>query len=56
MSHLLSVAVRDLDIVGITVDKSEADAPSVIDSDCVLPRSISPELVESIPRRAPQVM
>jgi hypothetical protein len=49
------VVVRDLDIVGITVDESEADAPSVIDSDCVLPRSISRELVKSIPRGAPQV-
>ena len=56
MSHLLSVVVRDLDIVGITVDESEADAPLVIDSDCVLPGSVSAELVESIPRRAPEVM
>ena len=50
------MVVRDLDIVGITVDESEADAPLVIDSDCVLPSSVSPELVESIPRRAPKVM
>ena len=50
------MVVRDLNVEGVTVDESEADAPLVIDGDCVLPRSVSPELVESIPRRAPEVM
>jgi len=55
-NDLRRVVVRDLDIVGIAVDESEADAPLVSDSDCVLPGSVSPELVESIPRRVPEVM
>ena len=50
------MVVRDLNVECVTVDESEADAPLVIDGDCVLPSSISPELVESIPWWAPKVM
>ena len=48
--------VRNLDIVGITINESEADAPLVVDGNCVLSPSGSPELVESIPWRNPKII
>jgi len=34
--------VRDLDIVGIAINKTEADAPLVVDSDRMIAFSVSP--------------
>ena len=43
--------VRDLDIVGITIDEPEANAPLIIDMDRVLSLPVSPELMEPIAAR-----
>jgi len=51
MSHLVSVIVCDLDIVGITIDEPEADAPLVVDRDGVLSLPVLPKLVEPIAGR-----
>lgn len=47
--------IGNFHIVGVCVNKSEADAPLVVDSDRVLSLSVSSKLVESIPRRNPKV-
>ena len=51
MYYLLLVIVRDLDIVGITIDEPEANAPLIIDMDRVLSLPVSPELMEPIAAR-----
>lgn len=48
--------IRNFDIVSITGNEPEANAPLVIDGDRVLSFAVSPELVESIPRRSPKVI
>ena len=48
--------VCDFDIVGITVNVAEADAPLVVDGDSVLSHPVACELVEPIPARNPQVI
>jgi hypothetical protein len=42
---LALVIVADFDVVGVTSDESEADAPLVIHGNRVLPFPISPERV-----------
>jgi hypothetical protein len=54
--HLTSVIIRNFDIVNITGNDPEANAPLVVDGDRVLPFSFSPELVKSISRRNPKVI
>jgi hypothetical protein len=54
--HLVSVIIRDFDIVRIAGNEPEADAPLVVDGNRVLSFSVSPELVESISRRNPKVI
>jgi hypothetical protein len=55
MRHLTLVIIRNFDIIGITINKPETDAPLVVDGDRMLSFSVSPELVESISRRNPKV-
>ena len=43
--------VRDLDIVGITIDEPEANAPPIINAERVLSLPVSPELMEPIAGR-----
>lgn len=45
------VVVAELDLVGIAVLEPEADAPSVVDGDGVLPRAIALERVQAIAGR-----
>jgi hypothetical protein len=54
--HLASVIIRNLNIVSITLNKAEADAPLIIDGDRILTFAVSPELVESISRGHPKVI
>ena len=49
------MVVDDLDLEGVAAAPDEADAPLAIDSDAVLSRPISLQLLESIGRRDPQV-
>ena len=51
MSHLVLVIVRDLDIVGITIDKPEADSPLIVNADRLLSHAVPFELVEPIAGR-----
>jgi len=50
------VIIRHFDIVSITGNEPEANAPLVVDGDRMLSFSVSPELVESISRRNPKVI
>ena len=43
-----SVIVRDLDVIGITIDEAKADAPLVVDRDRVLPAAISFESMKPV--------
>jgi len=43
------VVVRNLDIVGITVNEPEADSPLVVDRDCVLALPVSPQPMQPVP-------
>jgi hypothetical protein len=54
--HLASMVIRNFHIVGITIDEPETDAPLVIDSNRILPSSISSQLVEPISWRNPEVI
>lgn len=56
MSHLLSVIICDLNIVGIPVDEPEADAPLVVDGDDMLSIPVPTESVEPIAGRNLQVI
>jgi len=49
------VVVAELDVVRMTVDETEADAPLVIDRNGVLPDAVSLERMEPISRRHAQV-
>jgi len=46
MLHLILVIVGDLDIVGIAIDETGADAPLVVDRDGVLSLLAPPKLAE----------
>jgi hypothetical protein len=47
--------IRDLDIEGVAVGKSEADTPLIVDPNRMLARSIAFECFETIRRRQAQV-
>jgi len=49
------VVIGYLNIVGITVTPSEADAPLIVDPNAVLPSTISFELLKSVPWWQPQI-
>lgn len=50
------MVIRDFNIVSVSLDESEADAPLIVDGDRILAHSVSGEFVESIPRWNPQVI
>jgi hypothetical protein len=50
------VIIRNFDVKGITINKPETDPPLIVDGDCMLLSSVSPELVESISWRNPKVI
>jgi hypothetical protein len=50
------VIVCDLDIVGAIRHPSETDAPLVVDSDAMLPRTITFQFLQAIARRSQQVL
>jgi len=56
IGHLASVIVRYFDIVRITINEAETDAPLVVDGNRVLSSSVSAELVKPIPRRNAQII
>ena len=56
MSHLFSVIVCDLDVVGIPIDEAEADPPLIIDGNGDLPIAVAPKLVEPITARHSQIV
>ena len=51
-----SVIVCNLDIVGAISHPSETDTPFVVDSDAVLPRTITFQFLQSISWRSQQVI
>jgi hypothetical protein len=50
------VIIDDLDIVGMSRSKSEADSPLVIDADAVLAVTIAAQLLQTISRRDAQIV
>jgi hypothetical protein len=50
------VIVGDFDVFGSGIRPSEADSVLVIDAHAVLPGSIALQLLELVPRRAPEVL
>jgi hypothetical protein len=50
------VVVNDLNLVGIAILPPEADAPLLVYANAVLAGSIAPELLQSIPRRHPEIV
>jgi hypothetical protein len=50
------VVIHDLYIMGVAAPPSETDPPLVVDPDAVLPLPISPQPLESVPGRDPQVV
>src|SRR5205823_2901485 len=50
-----SMVVGDLDIVGLAVRPSEAEAPLVVDADAVLPFTVASQLLQPVARRHAQV-
>lgn len=48
--------IRNLNVIGVTVDKAEADAPLVVDGDGMLPLAVSGELVKPVARRSTQII
>lgn len=56
ISHLASVVVGDLDVVGVAVNEPEADAPLVVDRDRVLSLPVPFELMQSVAGRDSQVV
>ena len=51
MSHLLLVIVRDLDIVGVTINEPEADTPLIVDADRILSLAVPSDLMKPIAGR-----
>jgi len=47
--------INDFNIKGVTVSPLETNAPLIIDSNAMLPASISRKLLKAIARRYPQV-
>jgi hypothetical protein len=52
----LLVVVANFDIIDVAIDKSETDAPLIVDRNRVLPDAVPIESVKSIPGRNPQVL
>jgi hypothetical protein len=50
------VVIYDLYFVSILALPTKADAPSVIDSDTMLPGTITDEFLEPVPRCGPQII
>jgi hypothetical protein len=50
------VIVNDLDLMGVALLPSEADAPLVVHAGPVLPGTVAPELLQSLPRRDPEIL
>jgi len=56
-THLYtSMVVNDLDIVCVTIPKTEADPPLVIDRDRILPLSISLQAVQAVTGWNPEII
>jgi hypothetical protein len=49
------VVIDDLDIMGVTVPPSEADSPSIVDPNAVLPSATTRQLLEAVARWNTQV-
>lgn len=49
------MVVNDLHVVGVTIAPAKADAPLIVDSYAVLPCTVSPELLEPVPRWDPEI-
>jgi hypothetical protein len=49
------VVIRDFNVVGISRAPAETDPPLLVDSDTVLPISVTPELLESVAGRDPKI-
>lgn len=50
------VIVGNLNVIGVVVFETKADAPLVVDTDRVLTLSVSPRLMELVPRRYLQII
>jgi len=50
------VVIDDLNVVGISPAPAETDPPLLVDSDTVLPISVTPELLNSVARRDPKIV
>lgn len=50
------MVVYDLDLMGIPVLPSEANAPLVVDPNTVLPNALPSKLLESVSRRGTQII
>ena len=53
---LLSVVVDDLYVLGTSRRPDEADSPLLVDPDAVLTRSLTPQALESVTGRDPEVL
>src|SRR5215813_6356896 len=51
----LSVVVRDFNVEGVSASPYEADPPLIVDPDAVLTLSISPQGLEPVSGRHPEV-
>jgi hypothetical protein len=56
MIHLFSVIIHDLDFVGVPVLPDEADPPSDVDPDAVLPLTITRKPLQMVFRRHAQLL
>src|SRR2546430_5958004 len=56
ISTASSMVVNDLDLMGITLLPSEADAPLIVDPNTVLPSALPSKLLEPVPRRDTQII
>ena len=50
------MVIDDLDVVSIGILPTETDTPLIVDTDTVLPRAITFEFLEPVPRRHPKVV
>ncbi len=55
MKALRLVIVAELDVIRIAVLEAKADAPLIVDTDCMLARAIAFERVQPIPRRYTEI-
>jgi hypothetical protein len=49
------MVIDDFDVLGAAVRPSEADAPLVVDANAVLALPVSPQGLQPVPRRNPQI-